>query len=124
MGNGTCPPSSTQYGGQTPPQGSVAVLCTCIDAHDLSRAGRGSETDVRDVQGSIRTEGHPRWERQARGHRVERAIAIDAHHLASANSTGTGEASDRVGFQAVQTAPGVKCDAQYGGPAPHPHLTR
>jgi hypothetical protein len=33
---------------------------------------------------------------------VERAIAIDAHHLARARRRGAGEAGDRVGFQGVQ----------------------
>ncbi len=106
------------------PQGSSAVLGTRIDTHDLSRAGHGdTEAVVRDVQGSVRPEGHPRWERQARGHRGERAIAIDAHHLARGGSRpGAGEAGDRVGFQGVQPTPGVKRHAQHGGQARCCHL--
>ena len=105
------------------PQGSSAVLGTGIDTHDLSRTGHGdTEAVVRDVQGSVRPEGHPRWERQARGHCGERAIAIDAHHLARVGSPGAGEASDRVGFQGVQTTLGVKRHAQHGGQARCCHL--
>ncbi len=83
-----------------PPQRSIAVNAICSDTHDLSSAGRGNpEADVRDVQGSVRTEGHTRRELQARGHRGEGAVVPNAYHFARTGSLGAGEASDRVGFQ-------------------------
>src|SRR5215472_12810487 len=105
-------------GGRVSSHRSMAAARMRIDPYNLSLAGSGnSEAKVRDVQGSIWSEGHRRGERKARGHRSEGAIAINAHHFTGAGRRRAGETGDCVSLQNKQPAPCDKSNAQNGSQA-------